>query len=471
DGNLGTGDSLDIELSGDAPELTITTSDADLTAGETATITFTFTEAVSGFVDGDISVSGGTLGAISTSDGGVTYTATFTPDTANGNTSATIVVSGDSYTDSDNNTGSDANLSLVLVNSAPEAEADNALTEEDTALNNINVLSNDSDADDDMLSIQGIPTALNGTVTVNPDGTLNYVPDADFNGVDTITYIVADGQGGTDTGTVSVAVTAVNDVATITVNASDAAVTEDDAGDNTASGTVAVADVDNGEGTLASSTATYGTVTVDGSGNWTYALDNGNATVQALAAGETLTDTITFTSDDGTTQTQEITITGTNDAATISVTASDTAVTEDDAGNNTASGTVAVADVDNGEGTLASSTATYGTVTVDGSGNWTYTLDNNNQNVEALLEGETLIDTIVFTSDDGTSATQSVTITGSNAVPIVSDDTSTTSENTVLNDNVPVATDVDGVITGYSLASGVGAGNGNLVFNLDGSYT
>ncbi|MDM3872603.1 retention module-containing protein, partial [Porticoccus sp. W117] len=95
------------------PVLAISTSDADLTAGETATITFTFTEVVSGFVDGDISVSGGTLGAISTSDGGVTYTATFTP-TADSDGTATIAVADDSYADADGNLGTGDSLDIEL---------------------------------------------------------------------------------------------------------------------------------------------------------------------------------------------------------------------------------------------------------------------------------------------------------------------------------------------------------------------
>ncbi|MFC3153163.1 VCBS domain-containing protein, partial [Litoribrevibacter euphylliae] len=94
-----------------------------------------------------------------------------------------------------------------------------------------------------------------------------------------------------------------------------------------------------------------------------------------------------------------ITITGANDDANIVVTATDTAVTEDDAANATATGTVTITDTDTGENTLASSTATYGTVSVDASGNWIYTLDNGNATVQALGEGETLTDTIVFTSD------------------------------------------------------------------------
>ena len=42
-------------------------------------------------------------------------------------------------------------------------------------------------------------------------GTLTYTPNADFNGTDTITYTISDGNGGTATSTVDVTVTAVND--------------------------------------------------------------------------------------------------------------------------------------------------------------------------------------------------------------------------------------------------------------------
>ena len=57
-------------------------------------------------------------------------------------------------------------------------------------------------------------SAANGTVTINPDGTLRYVPNANFNGTDTITYTISDGQGGTSTATVTVTVAAVNDAPT-----------------------------------------------------------------------------------------------------------------------------------------------------------------------------------------------------------------------------------------------------------------
>ncbi|NAZ98764.1 Ig-like domain-containing protein, partial [Vibrio toranzoniae] len=63
--------------------------------------------------------------------------------------------------------------------------------------------------------------------------------------------------------------------------------------------------------------------------------------------------------------------------------------------------------------------------------------------------------------------------TGTNDAPVAKDATDTTEENTVLTGNVPAATDVDGTVdaNGYELVEGVGAGNGTLVFNNDGSYT
>jgi len=56
-------------------------------------------------------------------------------------------------------------------------------------------------------------------------------------------------------------------------------------------------------------------------------------------------------------------------------------------------------------------------------------------------------------------------------LPVAYDSTATTSENVILNGNVPAATDLDGSIVGYTLVSGTGAGNGSVVLNADGSYS
>ncbi|MEB6672492.1 Ig-like domain-containing protein, partial [Acinetobacter pittii] len=63
-----------------APTLAISADDLALAAGETANITFTFSEAVTGFDASDVTLAGGTLAGLSTADGGLTWTATFTQD-------------------------------------------------------------------------------------------------------------------------------------------------------------------------------------------------------------------------------------------------------------------------------------------------------------------------------------------------------------------------------------------------------
>lgn len=63
------------------PTVTITSSASTLKAGETATLTFTFSETPSGFEDGDITIAGGTLSGLTVDSGNdKVYTATFTPD-------------------------------------------------------------------------------------------------------------------------------------------------------------------------------------------------------------------------------------------------------------------------------------------------------------------------------------------------------------------------------------------------------
>ncbi|POC44788.1 Ig-like domain-containing protein, partial [Vibrio vulnificus] len=102
----------------DAPELSISTNDANLIAGESATITFTFSEAVDGFDASDIETTGGTLSGLTTTDN-ITWTATFTPD-ANYDGQASISVADDKYTDVDGNNGTGASLNLGVDTDAPE---------------------------------------------------------------------------------------------------------------------------------------------------------------------------------------------------------------------------------------------------------------------------------------------------------------------------------------------------------------
>ncbi len=73
-------------------------------------------------------------------------------------------------------------------------------------------------------------------------------------------------------------------------------------------------------------------------------------------------------------------------------------------------------------------------------------------------------------SADGTTHDVVVTITGTNDAPVATDDAVDTTENTVLNSNVPVATDIDGTIASYALG-GTNVAEGSLLFNPDGTYS
>ncbi|WP_256676677.1 Ig-like domain-containing protein, partial [Pseudomonas sp. PICF6] len=61
------------------PGATITVGDTSLGIGQSTTVTISFTEAVSGFDLSDLSVANGVLSNLTSSDGGLTWTATLTP--------------------------------------------------------------------------------------------------------------------------------------------------------------------------------------------------------------------------------------------------------------------------------------------------------------------------------------------------------------------------------------------------------
>nr|WP_242417808.1 tandem-95 repeat protein [Vibrio parahaemolyticus] len=111
--------------------------------------------------------------------------------------------------DEDQVVSGSANLDILPINDAPNAENDVITTEEDTAVT-IDVLVNDSDVEGDALSIQSasVPSEQ-GSVDI-VDGKLVFTPAENFNGEATITYIVTDGDL-TDEAKVTVTVTPVND--------------------------------------------------------------------------------------------------------------------------------------------------------------------------------------------------------------------------------------------------------------------
>jgi len=76
---VGTTNSNNYAIDTQRPTATIVFTDNALKVGETSLVTFTFSEAVSGFTNADLTIANGTLSAVSSSDGGITWTATFTP--------------------------------------------------------------------------------------------------------------------------------------------------------------------------------------------------------------------------------------------------------------------------------------------------------------------------------------------------------------------------------------------------------
>ena len=105
----------------------------------------------------------------------------------------------------DSNTAT-VTINVLPVNDPPDAVDDTATTPKVTALN-VPVLRNDTDVDNTVLTITKVTQGANGSVTINADGTVKYVPQRTFVGTDTFAYTIIDGSGGTDTAKVTVTVT------------------------------------------------------------------------------------------------------------------------------------------------------------------------------------------------------------------------------------------------------------------------
>ncbi|MGY2197538.1 Ig-like domain-containing protein [Pseudomonas gingeri] len=128
----GTSESNSYAIDSQRPTATIVIADPVLTAGETSQVTITFSEAVTGFDNSDLTVPNGTLSALTSSDGGITWTATFTPTSNINDTTNLISLNNAGYTDLAGNAGagstSSANFTIDTVRpTATIVVADNAL--------------------------------------------------------------------------------------------------------------------------------------------------------------------------------------------------------------------------------------------------------------------------------------------------------------------------------------------------------
>ncbi|WP_422441998.1 VCBS domain-containing protein [Endozoicomonas sp. ALB060] len=281
------------------------------------------------------------------------------------------------------------------------------------------------------------------------DADIDYLGDGEIL-TQTYSVTVDDGEGSTVAQQVTITLTGTNDVAVITGDDS-GSVTEDVGNTLMTSGTLNITDVDGGEASFTPETitGTYGSLTIDGSGSWSYSAINNHADIQVLGNGDTLTETLTVRTLDGTTRNIVITINGTNDAAVI--TGDDSGSVTEDAGNTLmTSGTLSITDVDGGEASFTPETitGTYGSLTIDGSGTWSYSASNNHADIQALGNGDTLTETLTVRTLDGTTRNIVITINGTNdAAVITGDDSGSVTEdagNTLMTSGTLSITDVDG---------------------------
>ncbi|QYX48999.1 VCBS domain-containing protein [Pseudomonas tussilaginis] len=342
-----------------------------------------------------------------------------------------------------------------------------------------------------------VGSALNGSygaLTINADGTYRYVVDNDNLEVDALrgpddllvevfTYRVTDADGEFDDAQIIIVIRGQNDNP---VADNDEAEAVEAGGVNNASGgsdpsgnvlnddtdvdggagdpidygeTKAVSAVRTGAvegagtaGTLGSELrGTYGWLTLNADGSYSYRLDNNLAAVQALRPGNTLIETFNYTVVDtaGATDIALLTITirGSNDAP---VANNDNAIAVEAGGlNNTTAGTNPSGnvlsndtDVDRfGEtltvtgvrqglsiGSIGNSFAgEYGSLTLNADGSYSYQVDNSDPLVQALRRAsDTLRETFTYTIRDLTgaisTATLTITIHGRNDNPIAVND-------------------------------------------------
>lgn len=101
-----------------APTVTVTVDDTALKSGDTATITFTFSEAPEGFTADDVTVGNGTFGSITATANPLVFTATLSPNADIESATNAVSVAAD-YTDAIGNTGSAGTSTNYTVDTKP----------------------------------------------------------------------------------------------------------------------------------------------------------------------------------------------------------------------------------------------------------------------------------------------------------------------------------------------------------------
>gem|GEM_PF-3865804 len=384
-------------------------------------------------------------------------------------------------------------------------------------------------------------TTQGGTVTLNTDGSFTYNPLNGFTGADSFSYTASNTQPPNDTGVVTITVgppnlppSAKDDAAAATEAGG---VNNGTAGSNPAGNLVtgvgagSVADTDPEAGALtvvavhfgpeggpgAAGTVgspfpgTYGSLTLNSNGSYTYTVDNTNTSVQALrTSGQTLQDVFNYTiQDPGGLQdiaSFTITIAGANDnpvAVADTAAATEAGGTANGTPGSDGSGNVLTNDTDvdtlaNGEtktvqgvavgnqagplttnvgvGLTGAGPANYGTLTIAADGTLTYVVNNANTTVQQLKPGDTQTDTFSYTMKDAANVTSTTTVTvtinGADDDPSAVADSATVNEDSGAN-AVDVLTNDTDVDTGpKNIASFTPPANGTVLgVGPGGAYT
>jgi uncharacterized repeat protein (TIGR01451 family) len=355
-------------------------------------------------------------------------------------------------TDADGDT-STATVTIMItgVNDNPVATDDSYSTTEDTPLvvSLPGVLGNDTDVDGDVLTVDGNTSPSNGTLTINPDGSLTYTPFPNFNGVDSFDYTITDGNGGTDTATVTITVLEDNDPP---VAVDDSATTPQDA----AVLVDAAANDSDVDGNLDPTTAVVvsgpanGSITNHSDGTFTYTpFPNFNGT-----------DSFDYQICDDV---------GACDDATVTITVVPTpdlvddgyATDEDTPITVPAPGVLGNDDLGAGLDTIAVTTqSSDGTVILNPDGSFTYTPDPD------FFGTDTFVYEVCDTNGVCDRATVTITVNSVNDDPAAVDDTGSTTEDVpVLVTVLANDSDVDG--DPLTVTSATDPANGSVVVNGD----
>ncbi|NRB75158.1 MAG: tandem-95 repeat protein, partial [Verrucomicrobiales bacterium] len=455
DGNGGTDTATVTVTVNGQDDATVTAPDAVATDEETA-VTI---DVLSNDSDADTSDNPLSIASVTQpSSGSVTNNGTDVTFDPNGQFDSLAV--GESATASftyTTDTGAAENVTVTVngVNDGPAAADDVATTGQDSPVA-IDVLANDSDPDtSDSLIVLGVNQPPKGQVQISGGNQLVFDPSDDFNDLGagesatvTFDYAIYDGNGGTDTATVTVTVNGADEA---TVTAPDVGTTDEETAINI-NVLANDSDVDASDNPLTIASVTQpvaGLVTNNGK-DVTF---NPNGDFEDLAVGESAAVTFTYTTDTGITESVTVTVNGVNDGPG--------AVDDGASTNEEDAVTIDVLDNDTDPDTsddlviLGVDQPARGSVSVNSDSEIVFDPEGDFEDLDA---GESATVTFDYTISDGNggtdTATVTVTVNGADDATVAAPDADITDEDTAVTiDVLANDTDVDTSDNPLSVAS------------------